>query len=208
MKCFRYSLLSDGPSDRMLMPALDWLLQRHSRHSFVGEWAELRRLPRPPRTLGERIQMCLELYPCELLFVHRDAESASRVDRVEEISQALALVDAPPAIHVVPVRMQEAWLLFNESAIREAADNPNGQERLVLPGLSFLEGVLDPKEVLRDLLRVASGHSGRRLKNFDAHARTYRLAQILTDYLPLLQVPAFKELDEDVRKTIKENGWA
>lgn len=208
MKVFRYSFLSDGPSDRVLMPALQWLLERHSKNVFVGEWAELRNLPRPPRSLGERIRACLNLYPCELMFVHRDAESFTRADRVAEIEQALASVDAPPTICVVPVRMQEAWLLFDESAIREAADNPNGQEALELPALSSFEDILDPKEVLRNLLKTASGHSGRRLKKFDVRERTYRLAQVLTDYSPLLRVPAFKALDSEVRKTISQNGWA
>jgi hypothetical protein len=208
MKCYRYSLLSDGPSDRVLMPAIDWLLSRHSKHVFAGEWAELRRLPRPPRGLEERIKMCLELYPCELLFVHRDAESVEHSERVGEIRRALMPLDAPPTVCVVPVRMQEAWLLFNETAIREAADNPSGQDRIELPALSSLEQVVDPKEILWELLKKASGRSGRRLKSFDARERTYRLAQILTDYSPLLRVPAFKALDVEVQKTILENGWA
>ncbi|MFY0529197.1 hypothetical protein ACN28I_40535 [Archangium gephyra] len=207
MKCFRYSFLSDGPSDRVLMPAIDWLLRRHSRHAFAGEWAELRRLPRPPRGLVERIKICLDLYPCELLFVHRDAESATHSERVAEIRRALEAVEAPPTVCVVPVRMQEAWLLFNEVALREAADNPNGGERIQLPALSSLEEVLDPKEVLHELLKKVSGRSGRRLKSFDARERIYRLAQILSDYSPLLQVPAFRALDVEVQKTIRENGW-
>lgn len=208
MKCFRYSFLSDGPSDRVLMPAIDWLLRRHSRHVFAGEWAELRRLPHPPRGLEERVRVCLELYPCELLFVHRDAESAAYSERVDEIRRAVASIDAPPTVCVVPVRMQEAWLLFDEAAIREAADNPNGEERMELPALSSLEEILDPKEMLKKLLKQASGRSGRRLKSFDTRERIYRLAQILMDYSPLLRVSAFKALDAEIRKTILENGWA
>jgi hypothetical protein len=57
--------------------------------------------------------------------------------------------------------MQEAWLLFDEAAIREASDNPNGEERMDLPALSSLEEILDPKELLRDLLRVFGTSSGQ-----------------------------------------------
>jgi hypothetical protein len=44
----RYTLVADGPTDRMLMPVLDWLLARHSSLLFAGRFADLRALPRPP----------------------------------------------------------------------------------------------------------------------------------------------------------------
>ncbi|HLL03777.1 MAG TPA: hypothetical protein VK539_24550 [Myxococcaceae bacterium] len=207
MRHLRYSLLSDGSSDRALMAAIDWLLRKHSRNVFVGEWADLRRLPRPPRGLVERIEVCLELYPCDLLFVHRDAETADRIERVEEIRQALTSVPAPPTVCVVPVRMQEAWLLFNEAAIREAADNPNGTQRIEMPVLRAIEVMPDPKETLLGLLKKASGLSGRRLKSFDARAHVHRLAQIIEDFSPLLVVPAFSALDAEVKKILAENEW-
>jgi len=151
--------------------------------------------------------MCLELYPCDLLFVHRDAEGDTRETRVVEIRRALDGVDAPPAVCVVPVRMQEAWLLFNERAIREAAGNPNGSQRLDLPALSTLESVNDPKDVLLSLLKKASGLSGRRLKSFEARAHVHRLAQLLEDFSPLNQVRAFKALDDELEHLLEEQGW-
>ena len=47
-------------------------------------------------------------------------------DRKAEVQAAIATLDKP-AICVIPVRMQEAWLLFDEIAIRHAAGNPHGR---------------------------------------------------------------------------------
>jgi hypothetical protein len=60
---------------------------------------------------------------------------------------------------------------------------------------------------LLELLKKASGLSGRRLKSFDARAHVHRLAQIIEDYSPLLDVPAFRSLDLDLKKVLVENGW-
>lgn len=70
MKSIRYTLLSDGSSDRMLMPILDWLLCQHCpEYALESDWADLSRLPQPPKTLPDRIKDTLELYPCDLLFI-------------------------------------------------------------------------------------------------------------------------------------------
>lgn len=111
----RYTLLSDGSSDRALIPLLNWLLQIHLNDSAIqSQWADLRSLHRSLRdTLEKRIQLSIELYPCELLFIHRDAERDAHELRVNEIERAIANVRFSvtiPTICVVPVRMTEAWL--------------------------------------------------------------------------------------------------
>jgi len=88
----RYTLLADGTSDRALMPHLTWLLQqRLPSYAVQAEMAELWTLPpsKRPKGLTERIKMTLELYRCDLLFIHRDAEREARGVRVEEIRNAL-----------------------------------------------------------------------------------------------------------------------
>jgi hypothetical protein len=103
MEALRYTLLSDGSSDQVLMPILTWLLRAQGINGAIQpEWADLRRLPKPPRTLPERISRSLELYPCDVLFVHRDAEGSLPLVRTEEIQQALAMaarrVQVPPNV--------------------------------------------------------------------------------------------------------------
>lgn len=154
----RFTLLSDGSSDRALIPILAWLLRRHTEELFEPQWADLRGLPKPPKILAERIATALDLYPCDLLFIHRDAEREPHASRVAEIRAALAENSGlPAAICVVPVRMQEAWLLFDETALRKAAGRPTGQHPLGLPKLSEIEQEADPKQRLHTLLRAAGG---------------------------------------------------
>ena len=156
MKELRYTLLSDGSSDRALMPLLRWLLEGQIEWAIQESWADLRRYPRAPKDLHDRILLSLELYPCDLLFVHRDAEREPLQTRIQEIENALTHAGKsqflPPAICVVPVRMQEAWLLFDEAAIRRAAGNPNGRERLDLPSVAACEALFPMR-------RLGSGKS-------------------------------------------------
>lgn len=77
MSDLRYTLLCDGGSDRTLLPILEWLLREHHvSYALQPVWADLGRLPRPPKSLSDRISDTIALYPCDLLFVHRDAEKA------------------------------------------------------------------------------------------------------------------------------------
>ena len=75
MSVFRYTLLSDGSSDRALMPHLTWLLQENGvTFPFNASWADLRQLREKPHDLVEKIELTIDLYPSDLLFIHRDAE--------------------------------------------------------------------------------------------------------------------------------------
>ena len=211
MEALRYTLLSDGSSDQVLMPILTWLLRAHGINGAIQpEWADLGRLPKPPRTLPERISRSIELYPCDVLFVHRDAEGSLTLVRTEEIQQALTVaarrVQVPPHVCVVPVRMQEAWLLFDERAIRSAAGNPNGRISLVLPPINALEQLPDAKQVLYDLLREASELTGRRRKHFRVHIRARRVAEIINDFTLLRALCAFRRLEDDVRHLVHTLG--
>jgi hypothetical protein len=175
------------------------------------EWADLRRLPRPPRTLSERISLSLDLYPCDLLFVHRDAEGDLQHIRTEEIHRALAAaaqrVQVLPTVCVVPVRMQEAWLLFDEQTLRWAAGNPHGRASLILPPFNTLAQLLDAKRLLYDLLREASGLTGRRRRQFRARTRARRVAEVINDLSPLRMLCAFRRLEDEIRHVVHTHGW-
>lgn len=203
MNNLRYTLLSDGSSDRALIPILNWILRESDVHMIQPSWADLARLRRPPQHLAERISRTVELYPCDILFIHRDAERMNRVSRVEEIAggynQARVALAPPPYVCVVPVRMTEAWLLFDESAIRYASGNTSGRISLELPGLNHLESSPNPKELLHELLRRASGLTGRRLKKFRPDQRIHRIAEVIDDFSSLRSLPAFSALEDDVQ---------
>ena len=206
MEELRYTLLSDGPSDKALMPILTWLLRQHFPNLPIqSRWSDLRRLPRPPRELHDRIRSSIELYPCDLLFVHRDAENTSLEERLSEINQAVlnASIDSqiPAVICVVPIRMTEAWLLFDINAIRQAAGNPNGTVPLNLPTLSEIESIPNPKRVLRDILRTATELSARRRRRFDTNIAVQRIPECIEDFSHLRSLSAFIALEEELKRT-------
>lgn len=213
VKSLRYTLVTDGSSDAALLPILTWLLrERGVSLAIQPEWADLRRLRYArERTLAKRIWLSLDLYPSDLLFVHRDAEKAPREQRVSEIETAIAAVSAdhpvPPAVCVVPIRMQEAWLLFDEIAIRHAAGNRHGQAPLDLPPLQGVEELPDPKQVLYDCLKQASGFTGRRLRSFPVRQHVRRVSEFIDDFAPLRILSAFSVLESDVAAIVEGQGW-
>ena len=203
MSDLRFTLLADGSSDRCLLRILTWLLQHHLGECAIQvQWADLQRLPKPPSVLSERMARAMELYPCDLLFVHRDAESQPREYRLQEIERARKGIAGVQFLHicVIPVRMTEAWLMFNELAIRRASGNPNGVVPLDLPPPNAIEDVADPKERLHRMLRTASELSGRRLRNLRPAQAAIRIVEYVDDFSPLRQLRAFRELEEDVRR--------
>ncbi len=103
--------------------------------------------------------------------------------------------------------MQEAWFLFDELALRRASGNPNGKEALALPSPSKVEEIPDPKAVLYDLLRKASGLKGRRLQQMNVISLVYRIADFIEDFTPLYRLPAFQKLKIEIAEVIMEQGW-
>jgi hypothetical protein len=203
----RYLLVTDGSSDACLMHPIDWLLRACDWNECVGEWADLRGLPDSSSLLADQLRLALALYPSELVFVHRDAERQDPELRVAQITAAIAELSTQVRhVCVVPVRMMEAWLLHDEVAIRRAAGKPNGKQKLLLPSLSRVETVADPKSALREALLLASETSGRRhkqkLRDFGIMRR--RVAELIDDYSPLRAVSAFARLEQELRTTLDQ----
>lgn len=197
MDVFNCTLLADGSSDRVLQPILSWLLDVHCPQPHQIEYAPLHQ-----GSLDRRIAQALDDYPCDLLFIHRDAERADPAARHSEIASAMpAEPGGAQFVAVIPVRMTEAWLLFDAHAIRRAADNPNGNVPLGLPKINKIEQLADPKETLFSLLRTASGRSPHRMRRFNPEACRHRITELVTegDFAPLRQLPAFQRLEAQVQ---------
>lgn len=162
----------------------------------------------PPKTLSDRMKKSVALYPCGLLFVHRDAERVPYADRKAEIEHAVAVAKLDvPVVCVIPVRMQEAWLLMNERAIRRAAGNPSGRVALSLPAIKDLEALPDPKNTLYDLLKTASELRGRRLSKLRESALARRVAELIDDFSQLRVLPAFQSLEADLHTLFTTQIW-
>lgn len=202
----RYTLVSDGSSDRALMFVIKWLLYEHLPDCAIqSQWADVRGLRPRPVTLSERINSAMDLYPCDVLFVHRDAEREAPEQRVDEIQAAVNQSDWDhPTVPVVPVRMTEAWLLADEDAIRSAAGNPNGSASLAIPQLTF-DAIHDPKRVLHEALRIASELPERRRRKLRVERMVHRVADQTSDFSPLRGLTAFRNLEQRLVE-LKQEG--
>ena len=201
-----FTLVSDGSSDRALVPLLCWLVERLTAGTAHGQWADFSHLRKPPLSLPRKITTGLDLWPADMVFVHRDAERVSYERRRREV---LASFDSSvrPAVCVVPVRMMEAWLLTDVPAIRTASGNPQGKTPLRLPPIRRLEGLPNPKAELHELLRQASGLNNRRRQRLEVYAMVHDVASATRDFSRLFALPAFRQLAEDVKRILVEMGW-
>ena len=94
--------------------------------------------------------------------------------------------------------MTEAWLLHDIEAIRKAAENPNGNHKLDLPRIRTIEDEPDPKDILFEKLKLASGLTGRRLTKFNPHERRHRVAELIDSYASLRAMPSFALLEQNI----------
>ena len=205
MDLIRGTLVCDGSSDQMLIPILHWLFEQNGLEAVeivrprLGGWRN------PPRTLAERISAAVALAPCDLLFVHRDAEGVQVSLRDEEIAIEIQKAQPlPPHVPVIPIRMSEAWLLFDEKTLRRVAGKPNGKVPLDFPRIGQLENLLDPKKLLLDLLVKASELNGRRLDRFkaEAHSKILQLAEFIPDFSPIRNLTAFQKMEQNFMNAI------
>lgn len=208
MNDLKISLVTDGPSDVVLLPIITWLLHEYlPLYSIQPTWADMR--PYRCRDLKQKIWLACQYFPCQILFVHRDAEAQPLEQRYDEIMEAVSQIGNKmevPIVCVVPVRMQETWLLFDIKAIRWAAGNPNGRIPLQLPHRDRMER-MDSKDELHKLLKAASELSGRRLSKLDISQCSRRIPDIIEDFSPLRELPAFQRFETHLVETLQANGW-
>lgn len=205
MQSVALTLLVDGTSDRrMLMPLIEALMDQYCPLPFESRLADC--LPEAARTTAQRVKAAVEFYPCDVLFVHRDAENAEPALREAEIRHGLErLTVSPSLICVVPVRMTEAWLLTSEVAIRAAVGNPLGVAELNLPSLARVESV-DAKAVLLRALEAAKDLGPHRSRRFRPEAYRHRVAELLDDLTELRRLPSFIHLESQVRAHFLPRG--
>lgn len=197
------ALLGEGSGDKALLPILRWLLGQATSADVRLEWIDTGRFDRRPRTLSEKVAATNIASPCDLLFVHRDADRQPPEWRYDEIQQA---VGNQNYVAIVPIRMTEAWLLIDAGAIRAASGRITGTEDLGLPPLARLETDLDPKVTLHNALTRAHGATGRRARRFDESKAVPRLADLIEDWSPLRQLSAFQRAEADTRTALTALG--
>ena len=209
MNDFKFTLIADGRTDDALIPILKWLLRNIGINAPELQLPILGNLRNPPKKLQDKIVIALDLFPCDILFIHRDAESDENPieNRTKEIRKAEKLVkkSLPPIVCVIPIKMIESWLLFNEDAIRKVVGNPNGIQDLNLPKISEIEKITDPKARLEKLLIDASFPNRRGKKVNIPSNYCVRVAEEIGDFEPLRNLLAFQELEKELENTLRDN---
>lgn len=206
MKRVTATLVTDGSSDRLLVPLIELLFSTHTELAYQVNCAE--GLPPLSSGLKARIDSALELFPCDFLFVHRDAEGVAAMVRQQEIEMCWPdTQQTTTLICVVPVRMTEAWLIANEKPIRSAVGNPNGVGLLGLPPIKDIETLPDPKSILFEALKAASGLSASRKRRFNPHQYRHRVSELMDDLDSVRKLCSFRHLEAQIKKHLaKVNG--
>lgn len=205
----KFLLVSEGPSERHLVPILETLCVRAGAEEAMGDAPDLSRLPqRIGRCIESQVQAALQLGGfCNLLFVHKDADSRNHLGVQTSIVAKLAsVVNCPRSICIIPVQELEAWLMTNEQLIREVVGNARGRNHLGLPTIKQIEKTSSPKELLKQALMQASGEKGRRLRriaNDFPHYRALLLQRLLLDG-PINQLPAWQRLTNDIKQAVHQ----
>ena len=202
------TLIADGRSDRLLIPIIATLMQTHCRQRF-RETDFVHSFPPSGRDLSSRIRHALIERPCDLLFVHRDAERVEGLEgRIQEIERAVAEIGiSQTVVCVVPVRMTESWLICDEHPIRCAAGNPSGRSALGLPGLNQVESV-DAKQFLFAALVSARDLGKRRARGLKPDTMRHRVADHLDDLHRLRRLPSFARFESAVRQILSSPRFA
>lgn len=190
------------------MRLLEFLCVQCGADEASGVAPDLRRLPgKTGKTIAEQVSAALRFEPgVDLIFVHRDADARSAGARRREIEAAA--VDAGPVkiIPVVPIQETEAWLLLDEQAIRDVAENPHGKATLHLPRPSRVEMKARPKEILQAALIAASELKGQRLEKFRKAFGIHRalLLERVEPNGPIRTLSAWKALVRSIRSYVEE----
>ena len=195
MQRFASTLVAEGSSDQALVPLIEFVLDEHCNIPHLTTFAD--DLPSGP--LRDRVARALALHPCDLLFVHRDADRDLVSRREEEIRAAVRATGSPTAICLIPVRMTEAWLLVDELAIRRASGNTAVSASLGLPAIGRLEAQADPKGLLFAALEKASELGPHRLRRFDRNQARRQISGFMDDPSVLRKLPSFVHFESQVR---------
>jgi hypothetical protein len=202
MQRFTSTLVAEGSSDQALIPLIEFVLDAYCDIPHVTTFAS----DFVVGPLQERVAQALTFYPCDMLFVHRDADRELVSKREKEIRAAVQISNAPTVVCLIPIRMTEAWLLVDELAIRRAAGNTSGKVKLGIPPIASLEGQTDPKSVLFAALEKASELGPHRLRRFDRNQARRQVSGFIEDPSVLRNLPSFVHFESQVKSFFLRDG--
>jgi Domain of unknown function (DUF4276) len=216
MTYIRSGLYAEGRSDyQLLTPLLRRLTERVCLEAArcTVDVEDVQGLDAPRRFRGtDRATRILEAArefwggAC-VLFIHADGAGDPDAARATQLAPAVALIrerlPGGACVPVVPVREIEAWTLVDGDTLREAFGTTLADEELhIARRPRDVEKILDPKQELREALLAAIGPSRRRHGPADFFTRIGERV----DLSKLRQVPAFMQLEQDLRGALRRLG--
>jgi hypothetical protein len=196
--------ICEGSSDLPLADIVEYLYAERGRELQLSrpDYATLRGVGRDVRS---KLVAGAQLMdgPFNLAVVHRDADQAGWQARRAEIEDALATSEIECGLTpVIPITMTEAWLLLDEQEIRVVAGNPNGRAPISLPKRHEVEGIADPKALLRECLLQAASMRGRRRETVSKRFPQHRaqLLERLDIHGPVTGLSSWQSLIADVER--------
>ncbi len=207
MEELKYILITDGSSDNILMSVIDWTLDvNYPELPIKGYWIDFRTFPKKVDTISKKLAIAKQLYQFDVIFYHRDAETTDVKILDQRKREILGGIEDEETnkktICVIPIKMMESWLLFDVEAIKKAAGNRHYNGILELPQIKRIEQEKQPKELLHQLLKTASGLKGRNLSRFNPHFAAHLVADNITDFSPLRKLKAFQVFEQDLKMVI------
>lgn len=198
----KITLLCDGSSDLCLIDIINWIIDNNHSDEDIRVNAARELIPAHGR-LGLRLKKTEDNHAPDVIVCHRDSEGIHPNIRLTEILEEAEFANITiPVVRAVPVRMIESWLLFDASAIRCAASNKNGKEKLPLPKINTLEQLTDPKEILFNNLKTASDLPPHRLSKFNPHEARHRITSFIEDFSPLRILPSFQRFENELLEAL------
>lgn len=189
---WRCAFVGEGSSDTRLVPVLERLLvSLRPGDDFTFEEHEWRRESLPGRSVAAKIQ-ALANEPYDLVFAHRDADSAGIEARTAECRKC----QDKRVVPVVPVRMTEAWALADLYTEKDFQTWWSGK------GLGFdsIEACADPKRLLREYLS-RSQRTGL-LSQTDFSAKRAEVLKGMSVDGPVRRLEAWKMLCSEVKEAM------
>lgn len=184
---WRCAFVGEGSSDERLVPVLERLLvSLRPGDDFAFEKHEWRRGSLPDRSVAAKIR-ALAAEPYDLVFAHRDADSAGIKVRIAECREC----QDERVVPVVPIRMTEAWALADLYAEQDFQAWWSGK-RL---GFDSIESCADPKSLLREYL---SRNRNGLLSPRDFAAKRAEVLKGISVEGPVKRLEAWKMLCQEV----------
>ncbi len=143
-----------------------------------------------------------------ILFIHADGAGDPERKTAEQITPSIRLIEKEltggACVPVVPVRELEAWALADGDALRAAFGTTLADDELhIAKRPRDVEHLQEPKQELRAAYEAATGPSRRRRTQVSDF---YTRIGECVDLAKLLQVPAFGQVEGDLRSALRKLG--